>query len=260
LRKLPAPAILAVVGAGVPPMSAYWIKLGEDIMRAQLYEAIKRRTTPGMRRVLKSQPRAMQVLYSIFGSDIYSASYYEQVEQMEHTSMAVIAGWIESTLKPARVVDVGCGPGHLIEALHRGGASVLGLDYSGAAKDLVLGKGLPFETFNLTVANPVPGSPWDLAVCCEVAEHLEARFADVFVQNLASASDTILLTAAEVGQEGGLNHVNEQPNGYWIAKFERRGFKLEKELTAQARKTFTERGVIHYLAKPMIFRRIAVQN
>jgi SAM-dependent methyltransferase len=178
---------------------------------------------------------------------------------MEHTSMAVIAGWIESTLKPQRVVDVGCGPGHLIEALHRGGASVLGVDYSGAAKDLVSAKGLPFETFDLSVVRPLPGSPWELAVCCEVAEHLEARHADEFVQNLASASDTIFLTAAEVGQEGGLNHVNEQPNAYWIAKFEGRGFKLEKDLTAAARKTFAERGVVHYLAKPMIFRRIAGQ-
>jgi hypothetical protein len=86
--------------------------------------------------------------------------------------------------------------------LHRDGVSVLGLDYSTAARDLVIGKGLPFETFDLTVAKQLPGSPWDLAVCCEVAEHLEARHADVFVQNLATASDTIFLTAAEVGQVG----------------------------------------------------------
>ena len=228
-------------------------------MRALVYEAIKRRTTPSMRRTLKTQPWAIKFLYSIFGSDIYSTSYYEQVEQMEHASMAVIAGWIESTLKPQRVVDVGCGPGHLIEALHRGGASVLGVDYSGAAKDLVSAKGLPFETFDLSVVRPLPGSPWELAVCCEVAEHLEARFADAFVQNFTSASDTIFLTAAEIGQEGGLNHVNEQPNEYWIAKFEGRGFKLEKDLTAQARKAFAERGVVHYLAKPLIFRKIAGQ-
>jgi SAM-dependent methyltransferase len=228
-------------------------------MRALLYDTIKlRATTPRMRRILKSQPWAMQLLYSIFGSDIYSASYYKQVEQMEHASMAVIAGWIQSTLKPQRVVDVGCGPGHLIEALHRRGISVLGLDYSSAARDLVVRKGLPFETFDLTAAKPLPGSPWDLAVCCEGAEHLEAWHADVFVQNLASASDTVFLTAAEVGQEGGLNHVNEQPNAYWIAKFEERGFKLEDELTAQTRKMFAERAVVYYLAKPMIFRRIAV--
>jgi SAM-dependent methyltransferase len=230
-------------------------------MRAHLYDAIKlHTTTPRMRRILKSQPWAMQLIYSIFGSDIYSASYYEQVEQMEHNSMAIIAGWIQSTLKPRRVVDVGCGPGHLIEALHRDGVSVLGLDYSSAARDLVVGKGLPFETFDLSVARPLPGSPWDLAVCCEVAEHLEARYADVFVQNLASAGNTVFLTAAEVGQEGGLNHVNEQPNAYWIAKFEARGFKLDSELTAEAKTTFAERGVVHYLAKPMIFRRLAAQG
>jgi len=66
----------------------------------------------------------------------------------------------------------------------------------------------------------------------------------------------VFLTAAEVGQEGGLNHVNEQPNSYWISKFEQRGLKLEKQLTARARTTFAEGGIVHYLAKPMIFRRI----
>jgi hypothetical protein len=37
-----------------------------------------------------------------------------------------IAIWIRLTLKLIRVVDVGCGPGHLIEALQRGGIDVLG--------------------------------------------------------------------------------------------------------------------------------------
>jgi hypothetical protein len=101
----------------------------------------------------------------------------------------------------------------------------------------------------------VPGSPWDLAVCCEVAEHLDARHADIFVENLTSASNTVFLTAAEVGQ-GGLNHVNEQPNSYWIAKFHRRGFTLDGNLTEKARAAFAGGEVVHYLAKPMIFRRV----
>jgi hypothetical protein len=65
-------------------------------------------------------------------------------------------------------------------------------------------------------------------VCCEVAEHRDARHADTFVENLTSASSTVFLTAAEVGQ-GGLNHVNEQPNSYWIEKFDHRGFALHGE-------------------------------
>ena len=169
--------------------------------------------------------------------------------------MLVIATWIRETLKPTRVVDVGCGPGHLIEALHKGGIEVLGLDYSAAAREFVSKKGLPFETLDLTTPGVVPGSPWDLAVCCEVAEHLDARHADTFVEKLTSASSTVFLTAAEVGQ-GGLNHVNEQPNSYWIAKFDRQGFALDGNLTTKARTAFAESDMVHYLSKPMIFRRV----
>jgi SAM-dependent methyltransferase len=231
----------------------------EVIVRGFVYDAIRRRTTPRMRQIIKSRSWAMPLLVKLFGSDIYSRSYYEQVEQMESASVALIADWIGLALKPTSVVDVGCGPGHLIEALHRHNIRILGLDYSAAAKAQVERKGLPFQAFDLTRPGVLPGSPWDLAVCCEVAEHLDARHASVLVENLASASDTVFLTAAEVGQ-GGLNHLNEQPNSYWIAKFVRRGFALDENLTAQARTTFAERGVVHYLAKPMVLRRVENDN
>jgi SAM-dependent methyltransferase len=197
----------------------------------------------------------MPLVARIFGRDIYSRSYYQQVEEAEQASVLEIATWIRLVLRPTRVVDVGCGPGHLIEALHKGGIDVLGLDYSAAAREFVSQKGLPFEALELTTPGGLPGSPWDLAVCCEVAEHLDARHADTFVENLTSGSNTVFLTAAEVGQ-GGLNHVNEQPNSYWIAKFGRLGFTLDGNLTADARAAFAESEVVHYLAKPMIFRRV----
>jgi SAM-dependent methyltransferase len=220
-----------------------------------VYDVIRRRTTPRVRQFIKSRQWVMPIVARCFGGDIYSRSYYEQVEEAEQASVLAIAIWIRLTLRPIRVVDVGCGPGHLIEALHRGGIDVLGLDYSAAARKFVSQKGLRFETFDLTTRGVVPSSPWDLAVCCEVAEHLDARHADTFVRNLTSASNIVFLTAAEVGQ-GGLNHVNEQPNSYWIAKFARLGFTLDGGLTESARAAFAGGGVVHYLAKPMIFRRI----
>ena len=131
----------------------------------------------------------------------------------------------------------------------RCGIDVLGRDYSAAARELVSQKGLPFETVDLTTRAAVPGSPWDLAVCCEVAEHLDARHAGSFVENLTSASATVFLTAAECGQAG-LNHVNEPPNSHWIgkeAKFDHLGFTLDGNLTEKARAAFAEGEVVHYL-------------
>jgi SAM-dependent methyltransferase len=225
-------------------------------MRAFIYDAIRRRTSPSLRQSVRSNKWVMSIISRLFDSDIYSQSYYEQVEDAERASVEIIGKWIRTSLNPTNVVDVGCGPGHLIEALANEGVDVLGIDYSAAARENVARKGLPFQTFDLTSPGKViPGSPWDLAVCCEVAEHLDARHADVFVKNLSSASSTIFLTAAEVGQ-GGLNHVNEQPNSYWTQKLANCGFAFDEKLSAQARATFAGLGVVHYLAKPMLFRRI----
>ena len=84
----------------------------------------------------------MPIVAICFGGDIYFEVIYEQVEEAEQASVQAIAVWIRLTLKPIRVVDGGCGPGHLIEALHRGGIDVLGLDYSAAARKFVSQKGL----------------------------------------------------------------------------------------------------------------------
>ena len=43
----------------------------------------------------------------------------------------------------------------------------------------------------------------------------------------------------------------------WIEKFRQCGFVLNERLTAQARTTFAERDVVHYLAKPMVFQRVS---
>ncbi len=190
----------------------------------------------------------------IFGSDIYSELYYKQIEQFELASVDAIAEWLKDNLHPTAVIDVGCGPGHLLSALHSRGIRVLGLDYSKASEAAVKSKGLAFGHFDLLQEKALPGSPWDLVVCCEVAEHLEAQHAGVFLDNLTSGGNLIFLTAAEPGG-GGLNHVNEQPNSYWISRLEQRGFLFDSDLTERARAVFSDKGVVHYLAKPMIFRR-----
>jgi len=48
----------------------------------------------------------------------------------------------------------------------------------------------------------------------------EEKYADTFVNTLCRHADTILFSAAHVGQ-GGDGHINEQPIDYWIEKFKK---------------------------------------
>jgi hypothetical protein len=57
----------------------------------------------------------------------------------------------------------------------------------------------------------------------EVAEHISAASADIFVRNLTELSDLIVFSAAIPGQ-GGTFHVNEQWPEYWAEKFKRAGY------------------------------------
>lgn len=65
---------------------------------------------------------------------------------------------------------------------------------------------------------------YDMVMCLEVAEHLEARYAETLVKSICShAKKQILFSAAFPGQ-GGTGHVNEQWGDYWIEKFEKEGW------------------------------------
>jgi glycosyltransferase involved in cell wall biosynthesis len=64
---------------------------------------------------------------------------------------------------------------------------------------------------------------YDLVVCLEVAEHIDAQFADTVVDNCVRHADLILFSAAMPGQQG-FRHINEQPPRYWAERFRRHGY------------------------------------
>jgi hypothetical protein len=64
---------------------------------------------------------------------------------------------------------------------------------------------------------------FDLAVSLEVAEHLPAESAAMFIDGLAALASLVLFSAAAPFQ-GGQHHVNEQWPGYWVGRFAARGY------------------------------------
>jgi len=157
------------------------------------------------------------------GTGHYDRAFFSAMNDVGSTSAAALLPHALRFLQPRSAVDVGCGTGiWAAELLAEGVEDVVGVDGPYVPHDQRL---LPPERFvERDLTQPLGlGRTFDLAVCLEVAEHLDAQHADHLVAELAGVSKAVLFSAAPPGQ-GGTDHVNEQWLGYWIERFGRHGF------------------------------------
>lgn len=220
-----------------------------------IFDFLRRISHPKFKNWFKKQWWFTPLLKKTINHGAYSKSYYDDIERKESKSVQIIAKWIYEYLKPKKIIDVGCGPGHLMNALRNYGINTFGVDISQEAIKRTKGKGLSAIFFDLTKSElTLPGIPYDLAISCEVAEHLEEPFARIFIEKLTNAANAIFMTAAEPCQ-GGLYHYNEKPNEYWIALVKEFGFEFDNKATEDARRALCVKDVVGYLHKPMIFKK-----
>jgi hypothetical protein len=153
------------------------------------------------------------------------ATAYRHAHEVEGSVLAArrVVPHILDLLPPIRsIVDVGGGTGvWLQEFLSNGVNSGHLFDRSEVRDSLVVDPG----TFHpCDLGKEVPALPRaDLAVCIECAEHLPAARAAELVARLTAAADVVMFSAA-IPLQGGTEHVNEQPPGYWQELFARVGF------------------------------------
>lgn len=151
---------------------------------------------------------------------------------------------------PSSVVDVGCGIGTFLYCFKQQGVKeVAGIDGPWANKELV-SKYLASEEFiecNLEESFNLKRN-FDMAICLEVAEHLQPEPADKLINNLVSLSKIIVFSAAIPGQ-GGQNHINEQWMSYWQTRFSQHGYQVLDML----RPYFWENEKIHWWYRQNMF-------
>jgi cyclopropane fatty-acyl-phospholipid synthase-like methyltransferase len=137
------------------------------------------------------------------------------------------------------------------------GVNVVGLEYSRSAIEICKRRGLDVREHNIEAQYEIAGlGRFDVAISAEVAEHVKPQFADNLVNQLVTLSDQIMFTAAVPGQGGGVDHVNEQPNSYWIEKFVRRGYVYLEDRTMMQREQLLRAGAARFYANNlMLFQR-----
>jgi len=153
----------------------------------------------------------------------YSNELHDRSRERGYTSARVIAPFVYDLIKPASVVDVGCGHGYWLKTFELLGAGqVLGIDGEYIDRKKLEIPEDRFMSMDLNDPKPV-GFRVDLAISIEVAEHLTPQAAAPFVSFLCRLSPCVLFSAAIPGQPGHC-HINPQWPAYWAELFKAQGY------------------------------------
>jgi 2-polyprenyl-3-methyl-5-hydroxy-6-metoxy-1,4-benzoquinol methylase len=187
-------------------------------------------------------------------SEIYDAEFYDvTIDSQQRATAASVAEVLIEMFQPATSFDVGCGNGLYAGELALRSVEAFGCDGSIHAIQRVPEAVVAFQH---DLKEPlVINRRFDLCTCFEVAEHIPSRFSENLVASCAGLSDQIVFSSAPPGQ-GGLDHINEQPDGYWDELFSRHEMRPEKEPTEELRRRFAQREVVDWLTRnTRVYRR-----
>lgn len=151
---------------------------------------------------------------------------YIHTEKAHNTRAAEkVVPLICELFKPESVLDVGCGIGTWLHVFQQNGVTdVVGVDGDYVDRGL-LEKHIDSKYF---VARDL-SKPFhlqrrfDIAISFEVAEHLPPESAEGFAASIAEHADIVIFSAA-IPHQVGQNHLNEQWQSYWAAKFKNLGY------------------------------------
>jgi SAM-dependent methyltransferase len=182
---------------------------------------------------------------------VYNPAVYQLFHDVSLEQGPLLAAAIRDQFPELRrVLDVGCGTGTFARELGDLGVAVSGCEMSAQARRYAKSQGVTAYPFRLEphISQVLIGSPYDMATCFEVAEHVPAELADRLVEYLVAAAPVVVLTPGHPGQ-GGHGHINEQPQSYWISRFEKAGHFYDRRASEVARSLWQERGIGSWLCE-----------
>ncbi len=155
--------------------------------------------------------------------NVYSKDFYKNTTNWAEQSSRKIVPIITDLISPKSVIDIGCGDGTWLQQFQLYGVdTILGLDGYHVSKDIIKIKPEEFIACDLEDP-PLIEKLFDLALCLEVAEHLDENISKRFIAFLTELSDIIVFSAA-IPMQLGTHHINSQWQNYWQLIFEHHGY------------------------------------
>ncbi len=150
--------------------------------------------------------------------DLLGGQLAEGAAKNRASARRIFALLAEFDVRPASLVDVGCGTGEWLAAARDIGITdVRGIEGNWLDKSNLPIEASLVETHDLETGFDL-GRRFDLVLCIEVAEHVTPASAERLVASLTRHSDLVLFSAAIPFQRGH-HHVNEQFPDYWAERF-----------------------------------------
>lgn len=172
-------------------------------------------------------------------STYYNPSYFNS--SIFDVDYAPIAEAIIGQYHPKTIIEFGCGNGELSKALAKQDSQITITAIDGyATPDFTGFNQIEFSKIDLNDPGSVKNflsslnKKFDVAICMEVAEHLNPDVSEPLIDCMTSAADVVVFSAA-VPQQDGDGHINCRTRGFWHKQFERNNFFLRDTIRSKIR-------------------------
>lgn len=142
--------------------------------------------------------------------------------------------WLIAKFNARSYLDIGCGPGGMVELAEQKGLQVQGID-----GDHTIERYNPdrFLIHDFTQGPVELGQQYDIGWSCEFVEHVYEEYIPNFVSAFKHCK-ILMITYAPPGWSGH-HHVNCQPEEYWVKQLKKYGLKYNSDFTRELREQST---------------------
>ena len=131
-------------------------------------------------------------------------------------------------------LDIGCGPGGMVELAQMRGLDAVGVDGDWTVERP---KDVRVMIHDYTVGPTQWTRQFDLGWSVEFLEHVEEKYQDNYMQDFARCK--YVVTTAAPPNYPGHHHVNCREQEYWHAVFDKYGFDYDHDVTMKIREIST---------------------